>query len=168
MKRLFLPLAALAVCYLILFGTLFLTYGDLPLKVASHFDISGRPNGWMSRGGEVEFTLGMALFLPIFTVGMLGGAKWIPARFINIPHRAYWLAPERRGATARVLLHYGLWLACLTVLLLTGTHELIVQANTSGDSYRLNGGGMSLVLGGFLAGLVIWSILLKRRFRLPK
>jgi len=41
----------------------------LPARVATHFNASGQPNGWMTREAALAFVLGMtALFLLIFTV----------------------------------------------------------------------------------------------------
>jgi hypothetical protein len=41
----------------------------LPLRMATHFDINGRPNGWMPRQTAFSFALGMVAFtLLIFTV----------------------------------------------------------------------------------------------------
>ncbi len=43
--KLVFPLITLALCYLLLFGYVISSYGELPAKVASHFDITGQPNG---------------------------------------------------------------------------------------------------------------------------
>lgn len=41
----------------------------LPAQLASHFNAAGRPNGWMSRGALLIFTLGLLVFLlAIFAV----------------------------------------------------------------------------------------------------
>ena len=41
----------------------------LPARMATHFNASGQPNGWMSREAALEFGLGMTLlFLVVFTV----------------------------------------------------------------------------------------------------
>jgi len=41
----------------------------LPARMATHFNASGQPNGWMTRQAALEFGLGMTLlFLVVFTV----------------------------------------------------------------------------------------------------
>jgi len=162
--KLIAPLLSLAICYVLFFGYVISSYGDLPAKVASHFDIYGRPNGWMSREMCVGFTLGLGILLPAFVIGMMGGAGKIPVSFINLPHRDYWLAPERRKAAVAILLRYSLWFASLNVLFVTGIHWLIVQANASATERHLSGVGLAIVLGGFLAGTAIWLRLLLRHF----
>ncbi|MCE0523280.1 MAG: DUF1648 domain-containing protein [Methylacidiphilales bacterium] len=164
MIKVAIPLTALAICYVLFFGYVFSSYGDMPAKVASHFDIEGRPNGWMSREVCVGFTLGLGILVPVFVVGMMAGAGRIPVSFINLPHRDYWLAPERRQAALAVLRIYSLWLACMTVLFATGLHWLIVQANLPGHGEHLSGFGILFVAGGFLAGTGVWTALLLRHF----
>jgi hypothetical protein len=159
-----LPLAALALCYLVLFGYVVSSYGEMPARVASHFDIAGQPNGWMSRGFCVAFTLTIGILMPAFIVGMMAGAGKIPVSFINLPHRDYWLAPERRVAALRLLRLYALWFASMNVLFVAGLHWLIVQANLPGEAPHMNGPWTALVVGAFLAATALWVVLLLRHF----
>jgi hypothetical protein len=162
--KLIAPLFALAICYLLFFGYVWSSYASLPARVATHFDLYGQPNGWMSRDACVYFSVGLGVVLPALMIGMMGGAGRIPVSFVNLPHRDYWLAPERRRAALSVLLRYSLWLSCLTVLFVTGLHWLIVGANLPGPGAHLRGLGITLVVVGFLAGTGIWVMLLLRHF----
>ena len=67
----------------------------------------------------------------------MGAVGYVPVSFINLPHRDYWLAPERRRATSAVMLRFGLWLACLMVLFFTALYGLVVQANSPGYGQHL-------------------------------
>jgi len=167
--RLLPPIAALTICYALFFTCVIASYRDLPAHVASHFDLSGRPNGWMSRDSCVDFTVGLGVALPAFIIAMMGNAGRIPISFINLPHRDYWLAPERRRAALSLLLRYSLWLSCLLVLFVTGLHWLIVEANRQAlrphaQAPHLSGIGMTLIAGGFIIGTGIWIVLLLRHF----
>ena len=102
--------------------------------------------------------------MPAIIIGMMGGAGKIPVSFVNLPHRDYWLAPERRRVALAILLRYSLWLASMTVLFITGIHRLIVQANQPGQAPHLSGLGIALVAGIFLAGTGVWVVLLLRHF----
>jgi len=47
-------------------------WDQLPLRMATHFDINGQPNGWMTRDTALWFGLGITVFvLIIFTVVLL-------------------------------------------------------------------------------------------------
>jgi uncharacterized membrane protein len=164
MIKLAIPLTALAICYVLFFGYVIDSYDSLPPKVASHFDIEGRPNGWMSRDVCVGFTLGLGILVPAIIVAMMAGAGRIPVSFVNLPHRDYWLAPERRQAALAILLRYSLWLASLCVLFATGLHWLIVRANPPNQPPHLSGLGITLVAGAFLAGTGVWVGFLLRHF----
>jgi hypothetical protein len=159
------PLAILAVAYALFFGWLVATLGDLPPRVASHFDLAGRANGWMNRDAYVVFTVGMALGLPLFMVGVTALTGRL-GRGLNIPNRDYWLAPERRAATVAVVMHFVVVLAALVVLLVTALHLLIVRANHGGPAPRLSH-EIWLVLAGFLTAIIAWIVKLQRRFARP-
>jgi uncharacterized membrane protein len=162
--KLIAPLLALAICYVLFFGYVITSYAGLPAHVASHFGIDGRPNGWMSREVCVGFTLSLGIFLPAIIVRTMATTGRIPVSFVKLPNRDYWLAQERRKATLAILLHYSLWLACMSVLFVTGLHWLIVQANPSVGEPHLSLIGIALVTGGFLVGTGIWVIFLRRHF----
>jgi uncharacterized membrane protein len=169
MSKVAVPLIALVICYGFFFVYVSKSYDDLPASVATHFDLQGQPDGWMSRESCVAFTLGLGLVMPAFIVVVMAGASRIPVSFINVPHRDYWLAPKRKQAAVAILQRYSLWFACMNVLFVTGLHWLTVQANQSGLNARhlvphLSGTGLALIAGGFVAGTVVWLVLLLRRF----
>ena len=164
MSKLAIPLVLLAICYVIFFAFVVGSYGALPEKVASHFDMAGHADGWMSRESCVGFTIGLGILMPAFVVAVMAGARKIPISFINLPHRDYWLAPERRKAALGVLFRYSLWFASLNVLFVTGLHGLVVQANMPGNGTHLSTIGLGIVAGGFLGGTAVWAFLLQRKF----
>jgi serine/threonine-protein kinase len=104
-------------------------YPRLPETVASHFDISGEPNGWTSKGAFLGLSVGIALLL----AGCFGLLPMIlrklPAAFINVPNRNYWLAPERRPETVERLRAEMLWLGVVAQLLVLVIVELVARAN---------------------------------------
>jgi uncharacterized membrane protein len=160
--KLIIPLTALALSYLLFFEYLNISYQSLPDKVASHFGIDGQPNGWMPRDVLVEFMAGIGFFLPLIIIIVMGSIGWMPVKLVNLPNRDYWLGPAQRKATADWFLRHGIWFATLNVLFITGTHWLVVQANT-GDA-QLKPMNLLLVIGSYLAGICLWLALLLRRF----
>ena len=163
MLKLAVPLLVLAVAYAIFFGYLAETYNALPTKVASHFDVHGKPDGWMSRAADAEILSVVALLVPAIVIGGMGGAGRIPVSFINQPHRDYWEADNRRKTALGVLLRYGLWFAALNVLFLTGAQALIVEANVN-PPHNLDMTHLATGVIVYLVLTAIWALLLLRRF----
>ena len=89
----------------------------LPESVATHFNGAVRPDGWMSRSDHQSFMLKFGLLFPLFVVVLCFATRFVPANLINVPHREYWLAPERRKETFDYLFRHSLWFACLAMQL---------------------------------------------------
>lgn len=113
----------------ILLASMAATYRRLPDRVASHFSIDGRPDGWMSRPTYAGATLGGAVLVAALCAGPLYLTRFLPESMINIPNRAYWLSPERRDEADRRMLAFGLWLSALCIGLFIGLHLLTIRAN---------------------------------------
>ncbi len=105
------------------------TAGALPPMVASHFGFDGAANGFSSRA---VYTAGMLVLVAVVPalVGVLPG--WLVRKAgvgLNIPHRAWWLAPERRDATLNFLAAHGAAFALPLAAFLAWVHWLVVQAH---------------------------------------
>ncbi|GDY19923.1 hypothetical protein LBMAG56_12680 [Verrucomicrobiota bacterium] len=137
----------------------------LPEKLATHFDAAGRANGWMSKEGFFVFHVALlGLFGAVF--GLL--PRWlgrIPNSLINLPHKNYWLAPERRAASLADVADAMAFLGALTLVFLAIIGELTLRANLLPEP-RL-GGEIWWLLGGYGVVLVLWIIRLLRRFPRP-
>lgn len=150
-----------------LFGAqLALHYPDLPDRVASHFDASGRADGFMAKGAFVTLMAALAVgdLLLFAGIGWLIGR--LPAGLINMPNKDWWLAPERRAATVAALAAQLHWIGAATQLLLVATFELTARAN-SGDQAQLSG-GFWFVLVGYLLYVAWWLVRMHRRFGRPQ
>jgi uncharacterized membrane protein len=140
-------------------------YLNLPGVVASHFDGTGNPNGWMSKGAFVIFEI----FLLIFVVGQFmlipRMIEKMPDSLINLPNKGYWLAPERRPATIGIIGIYFEWFAIALLLVFIAVNQLVFHANMSHEN--LSDKQARLVVGLFLAFVVVWLIKLIRYFYKP-
>lgn len=141
-------------------------HGTLPARVATHFGADGRPNGWMSRDGHTLSHVGIVVFLAVLFVALTAALPRIPERFVNLPHRDYWLAPKRRGETFAWL---GAMLLCLGTLLqgfLAYVFHEVWRANTSpAPELRLNSLWLQVSLFILIVGLVVTLLF---RFRHPE
>src|SRR5262245_54814960 len=59
-----------------------LVWDRLPAQVATHFDATGSPNGWMSQQTALMFPLGLVLFLLIVFTAVLS--------FVHKPEAGAW------------------------------------------------------------------------------
>ena len=137
----------------------------MPPVVASHFTFSGKADGFMPRGDYIAWMIALVVGVPLLPA-ILPGALARSGEGLNIPHREYWLAPERRAATLAFVRGHGLWLATALALFLGYTHGLTVRANAQ-EPPALSSGGLLAGLAVFLGGLAAWLWVLFARFRRP-
>ena len=107
-----------------------LTSLSLPEVTASHFVASGAANGFMPKHIYTRFMLGLMVMLAVLIAYLPGLTMHSPNARINIPHRDYWLAPERREATVQYLCQSMKVPSMLLIAFLCYVHWLVVKANT--------------------------------------
>jgi uncharacterized membrane protein len=143
-------------------ASLFVSIPWLPERMATHFDVAGRPNAWMSRAQHLCLMGATGLCLPTLIIGLFRTAKYVNLP-INIPHGEYWLTNERRSETVDDLYHHAIWLSSLLLGFFTALHWLVVLSNRI-EPPRLSTTGIGVVAGVFLSGTVVWVVILLRRF----
>lgn len=121
--------AAVAIVWAALIGYLLWAHGQLPEKVALHFNAEGKPNRWSSSS---EMTLGMVLlataeFVTFFAIAWI--LPRISYQLWNLPNKSYWLAPERAEQTTTGICRDLLIMGLATLLLLGVVQWDVVQAN---------------------------------------
>jgi uncharacterized membrane protein len=139
----------------------------LPERIATHFDGAGLPNGWMPRDALGTFDFIFTAFVLAVVIGSAYLTRFLPVSLINVPHRDYWFAPERRRQShARMFVHM-LWLACLMVGFLIAVNQMIFIANLRPGHPRLRGSDLIAVPGIFLLAVIAWVVRLYRLFPRP-
>jgi hypothetical protein len=138
----------------------------LPERVAIHFGAGGAANGWGSTTANALLMAGvdLLLFCSIYFSPWL--IERIPARWISLPNRDYWLTPENKERAVEIIREMMWQFGTALFLFLFFTGLLTISANLS-QPVRLNEGL-------FLSGLVIflvytgyWMLALLRAFRIP-
>jgi hypothetical protein len=141
------------------------SWSELPPVMASHFDAAGNPNGFLPRSAFftiMALACGAAVVIPALAPLLL---RHIPASAINIPHRDYWLAPERRTDSVARLTHWLAWFPVPLATLFALTTELVIDANVRHTA--LNSGVLWTGLALFLASLAFLIGQLYRQFGSP-
>jgi uncharacterized membrane protein len=143
-------------------------YPQLPDPMASHFNASGTATAWMPKSGffTLILVITLAASVPVFLVPR-SLAKLSNDR-INLPNKEHWLAPERRIETMQYLGNQMGWFGCaLLTLLLFGLY-IAVAANFRPD-HHFDSGSFYIVLGAFLAFILVWLVRLLSHFsRVPQ
>ena len=87
---------------------------------------------------------------------------------INLPHKEYWLAPERRAETLAILDRSFAWFGCAVLLVVTTAVNYAIGRNLHPGA-QLDPPVLIYVLGGFFVFTILWSIRLLTHFaRIPR
>jgi uncharacterized membrane protein len=138
--------------------------GELPGRVASHFDTNGAADGWMSRESYRLVILIGLVGLPTLLVWVMAGLPRLTKGSGQVPNNEYWFASERRHATESYLLSHACWLGCMTVAIVYGMHVLILRANAMSPPL-LATDRFVLMLLIYLCGLGWWFMTFLRHFQ---
>jgi len=138
-------------------------YDHLPDRVALHFSVSGFPDSYGSRLVNLLMTTGLHIFLTTLFLALPILVKKLPLNLVNLPHKDFWLAPERMDETIDALTlrfyHFGI----LVNLFLIALNYLTYLANHS-EPVRLNMLLFLAVLAIFFIITAYWLIRFYRRF----
>lgn len=138
----------------------------MPDRMATHFDGLGQANGWMNRWSHLAFISATGVGVPLFIVGLGRIVRYLPSSAIDLPHKDYWLADERRLETTDFLYHHLIRFASWMVTFFLALHWLIVFGNRL-QPPQLPVLWIAPTVGTFLTGTLVWIIVLYRRFRSP-
>lgn len=146
-------------------GVLVLAYHrqGLPEVVASHFGASGAANGWMPRDTHVLLAQGLFAFLTALFCFMGWIMARIPAKWINLPNKDYWLAAEREANTRRHLSGWGYGFGAVINLFLIFAFHLVYRANLS-DPVAFDSTAMTVALVAFVIASIGSTIVLLLRY----
>ena len=140
----------------------------LPERVATHFDVKGRADGWMTRGDHALFMVGFASGTMLVLGGFFYLVRFLPEGCWNIPNRGFHLAPENRKVTEDFMLAGGLKLTAAVLAFFAVLHLLLLRANAK-EVPRIDGFGLALATCVLLGYLAVWRRGLFRYFsQVPK
>lgn len=151
------PLVLSALIVLVLGARFAWVFDALPARVGSHYDLAGEADSFQDKGSFVLLSLGLHVALWLMFAGLPLLARQAP-RLVNMPRRAYWLAPERREETLLRLSPVLDWMGLATMAFTAATAELTLRANLSGKP--LNNSLVMLLACGFVAvlGMCVWRL----------
>jgi len=139
----------------------------LPDRLASHFNASGIPNGWMSK--PTFFAVYAAMILIAAALEFLAplSITRTPNPRLNLPHKGYWLAPVRRGETFAYFEKFFGWYGCAVLLLEILAMGLAIQANFSSPPQLPTAPIVALLVSFFLGTMLGVALMFRRFSRVP-
>ena len=107
------------------------------------------------------------MLLPLGLSLLVSRVLRLPDTRINIPHREYWLAPERRSESVGRLRRHMRLFGVMLAAFLCYVHWRVVQANKLTPP-ALDNTKFAYGLAIFMVALTAWIVVLRRSFRPPR
>lgn len=142
-------------------------YPRLPAWMAVHFDVAGRPDGWGAKGPFLLTAASVPAVLLLLYGALRVFLRRVPDSLVNLPDKAYWLAPERRAQTLERFGVQAAYLVGLAMLLMDAQLYLVLEA-ACGEPPVLSSGAVWGTIVLFIAASVGWLVLSMRGFRRAK
>ncbi len=136
---------------------LYLSY--LPERVAIHFGADGVANNWLDRGTATWLMIAIQGGLPWMLIIVSLSIRYVPATLVNIPHREYWLHPERREATLAYVAGLVSSIAILESVFISLVNHMAFTANINGQTLNTQ-----LLLLALVVFLIATSVLVIRMY----
>jgi uncharacterized membrane protein len=165
MSKLTLPLSLVVLGMVIGLSLQLWYWPQLPERMAIHFDANGTPNDWMGKVPATLLSISLVTLLPMFFLSISQVIRWMPTSMINLPHREYWLAPERREESFRWMTGWMIWFTLFVLIFIIAINHLTFIANR--DSQPLSAVGFWGMLGTFLFSTFAFVVIMIRRFAKP-
>lgn len=141
-------------------------YQQLPEVVASHFNGRGAANGWQTKSAFFTVLVGVSVLAAVVGFGIPRIIAALPPRYINLPNKGYWLAPERAEETMGFLISHFAWFGCALFLLIILTFDYAVQFNLQPGNPP-SPTRLIFALGGFLLFAIVSTARIFKRFGRP-
>lgn len=137
-------------------------YPLLPEKLASHFDFSGRPDGWTNKTTFVGIYIAVIAFSAVTFWGAAFLITKLPNSMLNLPNKEYWMSPGRKQETLDFIAGWLVWFGAATLVFLVAVFHEVFQFNLT-HATKLSNVWFYLVV--FLIFTGFWCFRLVLRFR---
>lgn len=145
---------------------LLLELPHMPERVATRFDMDGQPTSWGSPAG-LAWGQAIAMAAVLLIMGGLPALiPRLPMALLNVPHKDYWLAPERRGRSMLFVQAWLAWFGAWTQGFLLAIFHGIHLFHRSADPDAVASSGW-IPMAVFFAGMGVGLFLLFARFGKP-
>ncbi len=105
--------------------------GSLPEKVATHFNSSGTPNGWMTKSKNMVFFLAFGPGITVFLISIGSVIQQLPSKYLNVPNANYWRSAEHYPRGCFFILKMLMILSIGLLIFLAMIFHLVSHSNQS-------------------------------------
>jgi uncharacterized membrane protein len=137
-----------------------------PAQMAVHFDVQGNPNRFVPKAEFFRDQLETALVVVAIGLAAQIVSQVMPVQLINMPHREYWLSPERRGEVVGRMSSFAGAMFGIILLTVQAAFEISAYANLR-TPIVFNARLMSLIMIAAFVVILLLFAWLVLSFRLP-
>lgn len=138
-------------------------YQTMPAVMASHFDTRGVANGWQSKNAFFAVLATVTALAAVLVLVVPRIVTILPAQYVNLPNKEYWLAPERVRDSREFMMQWFGWFGCALYAVLCFAFDYAVKSNLPG-AQPSSPTGLFGVLGAFAVFSVVASLRFMKRF----
>jgi len=142
-------------------------YGDLPDSIATHFNADGEATSWMTRDQFAKFHCGFVVFMSLIFPACGWLLTLVPHKYVNVPNKEYWMAPERAKQTITGMRWDFAWMGIAVGSGIIYVDNMVMDAALRNE-HGINSADVMPVVYGMagVAGFFLLRMMLK--FRLPR
>lgn len=156
MRRPWLPVAIYLLLLAAALGHFLLFAPELPAKIATHFNLAGKADGWMRADTFRWSYLAFLVLFPLLMPACMFVVRFLAA-LMNVPNKNDWTAAGQWERASRFLFHSSFWLAALEVIFCLGMYILVLEANRAKPPV-LNNAWMTGLTILQLTGVFAWAL----------
>jgi uncharacterized membrane protein len=138
-------------------------YQTMPAVMASHFDAHGVANGWQTKDAFFTVLAGVTVLAAVLVFLVPAIVTSLPAQYVNLPNKEYWLAPERIDQSRQFMNQWFGWFGCAVYAVVCFAFDYAVKSNLPGAQPSAPAELLG-VLGAFAIFSVVASLQFVKRF----
>ena len=108
--------------------------------------------------GKLEFFVSYGAIMGLVLLSLIGSVvlmERIPTKYLNLPHKEYWVTSGRLPEARARMSHAMWWMSAATMLLSTATLERVLRSNLTRTP--LDGTLMWTVIGAYGLFTLVWT-----------
>ncbi len=156
------PIIILTAIAVVVVGQSVHFYPYLPDLVISHWGPGGQPDGWLNKTAFFWAMIISELGTGGFIAASAFAVPYLKNSFEKLPHKDYWLSPERRDRTIQTVRAYRLWLAVIIEAAMVILWQSTINANVPPEFHWPADLWWTLIITALF--IIAWIILFKRHF----